>query len=180
MYCVWQVVKTPTIISNNPEFWGFQVTIHEIQAASTASSKTAITWPVSGMFAKIAKCSYQLHHVCLSVHMEQLGSAGQSFMKFDLRVLSENLSRKFKFHWNPKRVTGTLHKDRYTFLIISRWILLEWEMFQTKVVDQIWTHFAFSNFLQMVCRLCGNAEKYRRTGQATDYNMAHAHCTLYN
>jgi hypothetical protein len=44
--------------------------------------------------------------------MERLGSAGQSFMKFDIRVLLKNLSRKFKFHWNPDRIMGTLHKDQ--------------------------------------------------------------------
>jgi len=45
-------------------FWGFQVIIHEIQVVSTVPIKTTITWPISGMFAKLQTCSYQLHHVC--------------------------------------------------------------------------------------------------------------------
>jgi len=41
-------------------------------------------------------------------------------------------------------MTGTLHEDQYTFLIISRF--LEYEMIQTKVVEKIKTHFVFNNF----------------------------------
>ena len=41
-------------------------------------------------------------------------------MKFDT---FEILSRKFKFHSNLTRITGTLYEDQYTFLIISRSIL---------------------------------------------------------
>ena len=42
------------------------------------------------------------------------------FMKFDIWVFLKSLLRKFKFHLNMTRITGTLHEDRYTFLIISR------------------------------------------------------------
>jgi len=38
-------------------------------------------------------------------------------MKFDIRVLFENPSRKFKFHLNLTRLTRTLHADQYTYLI---------------------------------------------------------------
>jgi hypothetical protein len=48
----------------------------------------------------------------------------------------ENLSRKFNFHCNQTRITGTVHEDQYTFLIISGWILLRIEMFQTKFVKK--------------------------------------------
>jgi hypothetical protein len=68
---------------------------------------------------------------CLSV----LSSAGPSawnnsgptariFLKFDIIVFFENLSRKFKFHENRTRITGSLHGDQYTFLIISHSIIL--------------------------------------------------------
>jgi len=41
------------------------------------------------------------------------------------------------------------------------------------------THFVFSNFFpRKSCRLWGNMEKYFRTGQTTDDNVAHAHCML--
>jgi hypothetical protein len=45
-------------------------------------------------------------------------------MKLYTWVFFENLSRKFKFHLNPKKTTGTLHADQYTFLIISQLFLL--------------------------------------------------------
>jgi hypothetical protein len=45
------------------------------------------------------------------------------FMKFGTWIFFENLQRKFKLHCNLTTITGTLHEDRYTFLIISRWIL---------------------------------------------------------
>jgi len=33
-------------------------------------------------------------------------------------------------------------------------------------------------FFRKSCRLCENVEKYCSSGQATDDNMAHAHCML--
>ena len=39
----------------------------------------------------------------------------QIFMKFDIWVIFENLSRKPKFYYNLTRITGTLHEDQYTF-----------------------------------------------------------------
>jgi len=45
-------------------------------------------------------------------------------MKFAVRFVEENLSRIFKFHLNQKRITGTLHEDRYTVLILSCSVLL--------------------------------------------------------
>jgi hypothetical protein len=59
---------------------------------------------------------------------------------------------------------------------------LERGIFQTKFVEKTQTHFMFSNFFlsffRKSCRLWGNVEKYRRSEQATDDNMAYAHCML--
>ena len=38
------------------------------------------------------------------------------------------------------RIRGTVHEHLYTFMIISRWIILEWETFETRVVEKIRTH----------------------------------------
>jgi len=58
---------------------------------------------------------------------------------------------------------------------------LEWEMFQTNVVEDVKTHILCSKaFFRELCRLWDNTEKYCRARQATDYNMAHAHCMLDN
>ena len=52
-------------------------------------------------------------------------------------------------------------------------------MFQTKAVEKIKTHILCSvMFLRKSCRLGENEEKYRRAGQGTDYNVAHAHCMM--
>jgi hypothetical protein len=45
-------------------------------------------------------------------------------MKFDILDFFENLRSKFKFDGNPTKITGTLHEDIFTFMVISRWFLL--------------------------------------------------------
>jgi hypothetical protein len=53
-------------------------------------------------------------------------------------------------------------------------------MSQTKVVEKIKTHILRSGtfFYQNSFHLRDNVEKYSRTGQTTDGNMAHVHCML--
>jgi hypothetical protein len=53
-------------------------------------------------------------------------------------------------------------------------------MFRTKVVQRIETHFTLGNFFVFQNRAVYETtwEKYCRAGQATDDNMAHAHCML--
>jgi hypothetical protein len=56
---------------------------------------------------------------------------------------------------------------------------LEWEMLQTKIVEEIKTHILCSvTFVRKSCRLWDNMEKYCKAVQPTDDNMAHAHCML--
>ena len=45
---------------------------------------------------------------------------GRIFIKFYICDFFENLSRKFKLHYNPTKITGTLHKEAFTFMTISR------------------------------------------------------------
>jgi len=56
---------------------------------------------------------------------------------------------------------------------------LEWKMFQTKVVEKTETRILCPFSFSKMRRFLGNVEKYFRAGQATDDNMAHAHCMLY-
>jgi len=56
---------------------------------------------------------------------------------------------------------------------------LEWKMFQTKVAEKTETRILCSFSFSKMRRFCDNVEKYRRAGQATHDNMAHAHCMLY-
>jgi len=52
-------------------------------------------------------------------------------------------------------------------------------MSRTKVLEKIKTHILCSiTFFRKSCRWWENVEKFCRAGQATDYNMARAHCML--
>ena len=42
------------------------------------------------------------------------------------------------------RITGTLHEDLCTFMIISRWIILRMRMFETEFVEKTKTHILHS------------------------------------
>ena len=49
------------------------------------------------------------------------------------------------------------------------YFFLEWEMFHTKVVEKIKTHFVFSDiFFRTPCHIWDTVEQYYRAGQATD------------
>jgi hypothetical protein len=72
---------------------------------------------------------------------------------------------------------GNLHEEQYKFVIISRSIVLRVKSVWDKVVEKIKKHILYSKtFLWVSCHLWDNVEKYCRAGQATDDNMAHAHC----
>ena len=56
----------------------------------------------------------------------------------------EDLSRNFKFHYNRTRINSTLHEDQYTFLIISRWVLLRMKNTSDKICREIETQILCS------------------------------------
>jgi len=60
------------------------------------------------------------------------------------------------------KITGTLHEDQYTLLIISRSILLRMRHVSDKIVKKIKTHVLCSVtfFFRKSCRLLDNVEKY--------------------
>ena len=102
-----------------------------------------------------------------SVRTKQLGSYRMDFMKFDICVFFENLWIKFTLYQNLTTITVTLHADRYTFVIISRSVLLKWEMFHTKVVQKIKTHILCSvTFSRKSCRLWDNVVQRGRPQMA--------------
>ena len=123
---------------------------------------------------------------CLSVsppaRMEELGSHWTDFYNiWFLSVFRKHLSRKFKFHSNLTRITDILRGDEYTFLIISRSLLLRMKNVWNKKLERSPknTHFIFNDFFfRKSCRLWDNVEKYCTAGQATDDNIAHALCML--
>ena len=66
-------------------------------------------------------------------------------MKFDIWVFFENHSKKISLIkiWQEERV---LYVKTYVHLSFISEFFLKWEMFQTKVVEKIKTHFMFRAF----------------------------------
>jgi len=80
-------------------------------------------------------------------------------------------------------MTGTLHEDQHTFVIMPRRILLRVRNIsgeKKSYRENQNTHFVFCNFLffRQSFRLWDNVEKYGTAGQAADDNMVDAHCVL--
>jgi hypothetical protein len=72
---------------------------------------------------------------------------------------------------------STLHEDQYTFMILCRSILFRLSNISDKNCrENQRTHFLFSDFFPKIAPF--SEEKYIRTGQATDDNMARACCML--
>jgi hypothetical protein len=117
----------------------------------------------------------------MSVHLSAWNSSvstGRIFVKFDIWIFFENLSRIFKFHENLTRTTGTLHEDQCTISITCRFLLLAMRNVSGKICWENKNNFMLKPFFQKSCRLRDSAEKYCRAGQATNENMAHLHCVL--
>ena len=59
-------------------------------------------------------------------------------------------------------------------------LFLEWKIFQTNVIEELETHILSSVtlFLENRAFLWDKVEKYCRTGQVADDNMAHARYVL--
>jgi hypothetical protein len=65
------------------------------------------------------------------------------------------MSWKFKFNCNLTRITSALNEDQYTFFSsYVTHLFLEWEMFQTKILEKIKTHILCSVPFYVQCLLC--------------------------
>jgi hypothetical protein len=113
---------------------------------------------------KIAKSDYRLCHICLSVCLSACQSVrpcvcvcpsawnnfaptGQIFVKFDICAFFQKLSRILEFNLNLTRITGTLHIDVCTFMIITRWIIFGMRNSSENLCTENQnTHFMFNNF----------------------------------
>jgi hypothetical protein len=98
----------------------------------------------------------------------------------------ENLSRISTCHWNLTRIKGTLHKDVFTFITISRWIILRMRNGLDKICrENKNTHFMFNNFFPKIvpfmrCReiwwkLRGHKWQYGACVLHAGYDHTHAH-----
>jgi hypothetical protein len=82
-------------------------------------------------------------------------------------------------------MTGTLLEDLWTFMIVSRLVFLRMRNVADKCCrENRNTHFVFNIFFyfspenRSVYDIPRSLGKYCGSGQATDGNMAHAHCML--
>jgi hypothetical protein len=70
-------------------------------------------------------------------------------------------------------MTGTLHENQYTFLIITRSVFHRIRTVLNTSCREIRNpHFTFNNVCpRESCHLCYNVEKHGRAGQVTDGNI---------
>ena len=96
-------------------------------------------------FRGIAKSDYRFRQsVCLPVW--PLGTTRSQLDLFSWNLVS--VEKTLLINIGQERITGTLHEHMCKFKIISRWILLDWEIFQTKLVLTIKTHIMFNFFFE--------------------------------
>ena len=135
---------------------------------------------------QVTKSDYWLPHVCPSVFPSSCNNSaptGQIFMQLRIWVCFENLLRKFKFQWNPTRITGTLHEYLYTFITVSRLVLLKIRNVSDKSVEKFKTYILYSlTFFPEKLVVYEKMWKslYSRTGHIWVHNTAHALCMLDN
>ena len=95
-----------------------------------------------GAFTKLRKATISfVMYVCLPVRpsvrpswWNRSAPTGRIFIKFDIWLFFENLSGKFKFHWNLTRITlGYFIWDQYILMIISRSFLLRMKNIPHKI-----------------------------------------------
>ena len=101
----------------------------------------------SGAFEKLrnATVSFVMNVLYVSVSVpscawDNPAPTGRIFMKFDISVFFENVSRKFKFHYNLTTITSTVHAHRYTLLLLSRSDLLRMRNVSYKGFTETRTH----------------------------------------
>ena len=127
---LWEVrIRKLLILMFYPAFW--TVKLATLRKTRRLAHARCEGWLLDA-FAKLRKSTIT---VVMSIRLSVLLSAWNSsapseriFIKSDIWVFFENLSRNFKFHWDLTRIIGTLHEDQYTLYMAH--FFLEWEMSQ--------------------------------------------------
>ena len=102
-----------------------------------------------GSFTKLRKAtiSFFIMSVCPSVRIEQLGSHWTDFHEIWCSRIFQNHREKIRVSLQSDKNNGYFtRRTIYIFLSYLAQLFLEWEMFQTKVIQKIKTHFVFNNF----------------------------------
>jgi hypothetical protein len=76
--------------------------------------------PQQRTFCPVVRRVNKIANSFVSVHMEQTARLPLDGFWWNLvfENVSEKLRRKFKFNWNPSRLTGILHEGVFTFMTI--------------------------------------------------------------
>ena len=85
---------------------------------------------------------------------------------------------KIQISLKSDKNNGTLHEDQYTFFITSRSNILRIKTFQTNVVEKMEVRTSSSMPFPENCAVYEIMWKNVVQPDATDKNMAHAHCML--
>ena len=134
-------------------------------------------WALSQKLLLASSCLF----VRPSIRTERLGFYWTDFMNliFELVLTS---GRQLQDSLNSDKNKGYFQWKQYTFLIRSSSLarfFLERKMFQTNVLEEMKIHILCSiTLFRKSCRLWDNVKSLCRMGQATEGNMAHAHCML--
>jgi len=105
---------------------------------------------------KISNIDYSIHHVCPSA-CSNSAHTGQIFMKFDIWILLENLSKNIKVSLKYDKNDGYFPSRQCTYMI-SGSVFLRVSNVSRKVVKKIInTYFIFNFFLRKSC--CFNVNK---------------------
>jgi hypothetical protein len=116
--------------------WKCRIYKHNLLHAMECVLDNIVTWSkmtlIDNMYAFSRVCKSQKRplassrlSVCPSI-WNTLASTGRIIMKFNISIFFYNLLRNFMYYLNLTQITGTLFEDQYTFLIISRSVLLSW------------------------------------------------------
>jgi hypothetical protein len=100
-----------------------------------------------------------------------LAPTGRIFIKFNIWVFFRKSAEKIQLSFKSDMKT---YIHLWQYLAVS---FLQWELFQTKVVEKIKTHILCSIiFSWKSCRLWDNVKNYGRARQATDGNIIRRMC----
>ena len=105
---------------------------------------------------------------------------GRIFTKLYIYVFFENAWRKSKFSWKSDKKNGYFRwRPIYIFLVYLAQFFLEYEIFQTKVVEEIKTHFVINNiYFSTTLTMCDDVKKkiyYSGAGHRWQYGASALH-----
>jgi hypothetical protein len=117
-----------------------------------------------GAFAKLGKATVSF---VMSVHRHGSTWLPLDGFSWEIWAFFENLSRKFKFHWNLTKITGTSHEDQCTCLIIYRPVLLRMRNVSNKSYREKHTFYFQYPSPRKSCRV--GKKWYSRAGHRWQY-----------